>query len=78
MGDILLKSKNNLKIEDFSLSEDTRTQFLLDPTSMNLIVRVHMLDPIVPELFKLTRDLCAAICKRRTNMLQNLKNKNDS
>ena len=50
----MLKSKNNLNIEDFSSTEDVRTQFILDPTSMNLVLRVHMLDPIVPELFKLT------------------------
>ena len=78
MGEHLLKTKNNLSIEYFSSSQDTMTQFLLDPTSMNLDLRVHMLDPIVPELFKLSRDLCSAISKRRTNMLNDLKTKKDS
>ena len=75
MGEHLLKTKNNLSIEYFSSSQDTMTQFLLDPTSMNLDLRVRMLDP---ELFKLSCDLCSTICKRRTNMLNDLKTKKDS
>ena len=74
----LVKSKNSLNIEDFSMSEVKMTQFFLDPTSMNLTSRVHIDDPIVPELFNLTRDLCFAICKRRSNMLNEMKTKKES
>ena len=78
MGKHLLKTKNYLSIEYLSSSQDTMTQFLLDPTSMNLDLREHMLDPIAPELFKLSRNLSSAICKRRTNMLNDLKTRKDS
>ena len=71
----LKDSKNCLRLSNFQTSEETLTQFLLDPTSMNLIERVHMTDPIVTDLFKLSRDLCYHINKRRMNLLQDMKDK---
>ena len=74
-GEILQKSKNGLKLEDFSDCEKALTQLVLDPSSMNLETRVHLSDPILPELFNVSRDLCAALCKRILNLLNELKNK---
>ena len=71
----LQDSKNCLKISTLLKSEKTLTQFILDPTSMNLDVRVHMTDPIVNDLFKLSRDLCYSINKRRMKLLQEMKEK---
>ena len=76
-SEILETSKNSLKIEEFSNCEVALTQLVLDPSSMNLHARVHMTDPVLPELFKVSRDLCAAICKRRLNLLNGLKKKSE-
>jgi hypothetical protein len=75
---LLLQCKNNLNVQHFKNSEETLTQFVLEPTSMNLNQRVHMADPIVPDMFKLSRDFCFAICKKRTFMLNDLKNKKNN
>ena len=42
----LSKSKNCLNIQQFSSSETTLTQLILDPSSMNLEFRVNIQDPI--------------------------------
>ena len=76
-SEILETSKNSLKIEEFSNCEVALTQLVLDPSSMNLHARVHMADPVLPELFKVSHDLCAAICKRRLNLLNGLKKKSE-
>ena len=70
--ELLKDSKNKLNMEMFKQSEEILTQFVLDPTSMNLNDRVHINDPIVPHIFKLSRDLCYAINKRRTKLLKEL------
>ena len=73
MDQKLEDSKNNLRISKFMNSEETLTQFILDPTSMNLKERVHVNDPIVPELFRLSRDICYSINKRRMKLLEDMK-----
>ena len=73
-SEIILKSQNCLYMSDFSSSESTLTQLILDPSSMNLPIRVHISDPILPKLFTLSRDLCFAICKRRSRLLSGLLN----
>ena len=70
---VLENSANKLKISTFLKSEDLLTQFVLDPTSMNLTDRVHMNDPIVPKMYKLSRDYCYAINKRRNQLLKDMK-----
>ena len=73
-SEIISKSQNCLDMSDFSSSESTLTQLILDPSSMNLPIRVHISDPILPKLFTLSRDLCFAICKRRSRLLSELLN----
>ena len=70
---VLEKSANNLKITSFLESEDKLSQFVLDPTSMNLPNRVHTSDSIVPQMYKLSRDYCYAINKRRNQLLKDMK-----
>ena len=48
------------------------TQFIIDPTSMNLQYRVHMDDPMLPDIFRLSRNFCAAVDKKRMNLLRNM------
>ena len=69
---VLSESQNCLTLEDFSSSETILTQLILDPSSMNLSTRVHLLDPILPKLFSLARDLCFAISKKRANLLNEM------
>ena len=49
------------------------TQFILDPTSFNLTDRIHISDPVVQDLFKLSRDICYGIHSERIRQLQKLK-----
>ena len=67
---LLRKSGNNLNFSNYLIDDKTTTQFILDPTSFNLRLRINICDPIVPEVFKLSRDLCCAINKKRTKSLQ--------
>ena len=67
-------SKSTFDIEDI-FSEDNPeylTQFLLDPTSINLRKRVNISDPIVPDLYSISRDLCNHIHSERMKQLGEL------
>ena len=69
---IRLLAKNCMTFESIKNDPNILTQFLLDPTSFNLKTRVHISDPIVPTLFKLSRDYCSAIHEERTRKLHKL------
>ena len=49
---------------------ETLCQFILDPSSLNLSERISMTDPILTDLFKLSRDLCFSINTRRTELMK--------
>ena len=68
--EVLAESKNKVKIKDFQHSDEILTQFILDPTSLNLPQRIHLNDPIVERLFKLSRDICFSINKKRVRLLK--------
>ena len=63
---------SNLNFTDYLKDEQTLTHYLLDPSSMNLQTRVHVNDPVLPELFKLSRDLCYQLDKKRRAKLNSL------
>ena len=71
---ILKLTQNCLKFENIRRDPNILTQFILDPTSFNLKGRVHVSDPVVPELFKVSRDYCMAVHTERTRRLQKLLN----
>ena len=48
-------TKNRISFDEISKCENNLTQLILDPTILNLPVRVHISDPLVPQLFKLSR-----------------------
>ena len=54
---------------------DKLCQLILDPTSLNLPMRVSMQDPLVLEFFRLSRDFCHTIDKTRIALLKNLEQK---
>ena len=66
--------QSNFNFENIKTDPETLTQFLLDPTSFNLKTRVHINDPVVPDLFKLSRDYCYAIHSEKNRKLEELHN----
>ena len=66
---------NNINFSEIKSDSNKLTQFILDPTSFNLQKRVHISDPIVPTMFKLSRNLCKAIHTERTRKLSELAKK---
>ena len=53
------------------LSDSNRlTQFILDPTSLNLPRRISYSDKNSSDFFKISRDLCYSVHTRRMNILK--------
>ena len=68
----LQNSESKLTLNDFASSNEILCQFLLDPTSINLKYRLREDDPILKDIFNLSRDLCRSISNERTNIIQSL------
>ena len=68
-------TKNNLSLDNFMHSENVLTQFILDPTSLNLSMRVSLQDPIVSAFYRLSRDICFILDKTRLKLLDELSGK---
>ena len=64
--------KHQLNFEDIIKTEDQMCQFILDPTSLNLPMRVNISDPSVPDFFKLSREFCYIIDKNRRGLLKQI------
>ena len=58
-------TKSKLNFEDICENDDVLTQFVLDPSSLNLEKRVHMSDPALQTLFKISRDYCYTVIAMR-------------
>ena len=69
---LCLRSKSKINFQDTLHNPENLTQFILDPTSFNLEKRVHISDPVIEPLFKLSRDLCFSIHTERMRQLKNL------
>ena len=65
-------SPSKVNFDIIKQNEHTLCQFLIDPTSMNLPFRVSVNDSLMPQFFKLSRDLCYTLDKTRTNILTEL------
>ena len=68
--DLCSKTKIPINFEAISSNEDTLCQFILDPSSFNLKFRVNLTDPTLCRFFKLSRDYCNAINKRRIEIIR--------
>ena len=64
------KSQTNLNFKEIVVSDISFCQFVLDPTSMNLSTRINIKDPILKEIFQISRDFCYALHVRRMKILQ--------
>ena len=65
-------SKSNVSFQQIYSESESFCQFILDPTSFNLVYRIHMSDPILGKLFQLSRDYCYAVNSKRMKMLTKL------
>ena len=63
-------SKSGIQFENIYSNSEQFCQFVLDPASFNLSQRVHINDPILNDLFKLSRDLCFGINSIRQRILK--------
>jgi hypothetical protein len=69
---ICKETENKINFEEIVKSDDMLCQFILDPTSLNLPVRVSLQDPLLTEFYKLSRDYCFLIDKTRTGLLKEM------
>ena len=67
--------QNYIPIEIYLDNSEQFTQFILDPSSINLPIRVNTNDPILPDLFRLCRNFCNAIHTERIRKLKKLSEK---
>ena len=73
LSDVCLVSKSSIHIQTIVSDPKLMTQFILDPTSFNLKESVHISDPTVQKLFKLSGDICFGIHSDQIRQLQRLK-----
>ena len=71
MSELCLVARSELNFQEILNNPNTLTQFILDPTSFNLKLRVNISDPIVTPL---SRDLCNCIHIERMKRLNSMKN----
>ena len=70
--DLCKTTKNRISFDDITQNEERLCQFVLDPTSLNLPIRLSLKDPLVTEFFKLSRDFCYIVDKTRIELLKNI------
>jgi hypothetical protein len=71
------QSKSTISFSDICSDNDSLCQFILDPASLNLRVRVSLSDPILGALFKISRDYCHAINATRKKILTRKENEQE-
>ena len=70
MAELCLLAKSKINFENILSDPEVLAQFLLDPASFNLGTRVHISDPILQNMFKISRYICWAIHSRRMKALK--------
>ena len=69
---LCINTQNKIDFEQISEDEALLCQFILDPTSLNLPVRVSMRDPLLAIFFKMSRDYCYLMDKIRTKIFSEI------
>ena len=64
-----LFAETNFNLEKIFENNEHLTQFILDPTSINLPHRIDKSDTVINELLRLSRDYCFAISSARSKIL---------
>ena len=67
-------TKNCVNFDRIQENEKQLCQFILEPTSLNLLERVSLNDPTVQDFYKLSRDYCTLIDKTRIRLLKEKQN----
>ena len=65
-------TKNSINFDEILKNEQNVTQFILDPSSLNLPVRVSLSDPVISDFYRLSRQYCYKLDKTRTGLLKKL------
>ena len=64
------RSQPSLEFQNILKDKNTLCQFILDPSSLNLSLRVNINDPNLESFFRKSRDICYSIHNKRMNMLK--------
>ena len=62
-----------LFITNIASDEEMMTQFIIDPTSLNLPQRVNVNDQMLPELISICRNLCNSLHSLRMKIIKDNK-----
>ena len=65
-----MQSKSGVNFADIMSDSDKLSQFILDPTSLNLERRINVNDPMLNIFFQTSRDLCFSINERTLKLLK--------
>ena len=65
------QTKNKLNFSAITQNKSQLCQFILDPSSLNLHIRVNIADNALGTLFKISRDFCYAVNAARLKYLRN-------
>ena len=69
-SNLLQHSMSEVNFIELRSNNEMLCQFILDPTSINLPIRINQNDPISSLLFKTSRDLCFMISERRIKIIR--------
>ena len=72
MENVCSLAKSEINFIQIRSDKLTLAQFILDPSSINLQHRIYMSDPVLPTLFKKSRQYCYITDKERVKALQYL------
>ena len=67
---LCMQSESGVNFSDIMSDSDKLSQFILDPTSLNLERRINVNDPFLNTFFETSRDLCFCINERRLKLLK--------
>ena len=67
---LCMESTSGVIFSETILNSETTCQFILDPSSFNLKSRIHMNDPLLGAFFKVSREMCFLMNKRRLKLLK--------
>ena len=62
-------TKSSITFEDILQNKNSLCQFILDPTSFNLHKRIHITDPALNEIMKISRDYCYTVNSVRMKII---------
>ena len=68
-------SQLSLEFQNIIKDKNTLCQFILDPSSLNLSLRVNINDPNLKSFFRKSRYICYSIHNKRMNILKKEDNK---